>query len=159
MSFCPRGGGRGAHGRGDLHGRERVWQGGHGGMRGSGHTWQRGHAWQGDMRGRGPCIAGDSVRGEGGEGWRRDGHWSGRYASYWNAFLFNIFSEEALIPTQDLHHVKPPALLTATMSSRTLFRIEQPQTMRNTWGWMIWQDKYETQLIKKGCYLLMKFYV
>ena len=32
----------------------------------------RGHAWQGGLRGR------------------RDGHCSGRYASYWNAFLFNM---------------------------------------------------------------------
>ena len=36
-----------------------------------------GHAWQGGgMHGRG-----EGVRG------RRDGHWSGRYASYWNGFL------------------------------------------------------------------------
>ena len=32
----------------------------------------RGHAWQGSMRGR------------------RDSHCSGRYASYWNAFLFSF---------------------------------------------------------------------
>ena len=47
----------------------------------------RGCAWQGRMCGigggcgRGACIA-RGVRG------RRDGHCSGRYASYWNAFLF-----------------------------------------------------------------------
>ena len=34
----------------------------------------RGHVWQGDVRGR------------------RDGHCSGRYASYWNAFLLFQFS-------------------------------------------------------------------
>ena len=48
------------HGRGVMHGRE------HG----------RG------MCGWGVCMAGWGVRG------RTDGHYSGRYASYWNAFLF-----------------------------------------------------------------------
>ena len=54
----------------------------------------RGHAWQGDVR-QGMCT-GDM---HGGDAWqegvcmvggmrgRRDGHCSGRYASYWNAFL------------------------------------------------------------------------
>ena len=40
----------------------------------------RGHAWQRGMHGRGLCMAGG----------RRDGHYSGRYASYWNAFLFQF---------------------------------------------------------------------
>ena len=35
-----------------------------------GCTWRGGHVWQGGVRGR------------------RDWHWSGRYASYWNAFFF-----------------------------------------------------------------------
>ena len=39
-----------------------------------------GHAWQGGMHGRGSCLTG-GVCG------RRDGHCSGRHASYWNAFL------------------------------------------------------------------------
>ena len=51
-----------------------------------------GRAWQGSMRGacttggrawQGACIAGD-MRG------RRDGHCSGRYASYWNALLLSM---------------------------------------------------------------------
>ena len=45
------------------------------GLEGWGCTW--GHAWQG----RG-------VYGKGGVRGRKDGHCSGRYASYWNAFLF-----------------------------------------------------------------------
>ena len=42
----------------------------------------RGHVWQG-VCGGGACMAG-GVRGT------RDGHCSRRYASYWNAFLFQI---------------------------------------------------------------------
>ena len=46
-----------------MHGGGHAWQGGmHGG---GGHVW-----WKGDMHGKG------------------DGHCSGQYASYWNAFLF-----------------------------------------------------------------------
>ena len=41
----------------------------------------QGGGWQGDVRGRGVCLAG-SVRG-------RNGRCSGRYTSYWNAFLFH----------------------------------------------------------------------
>ena len=49
-----------------------------------------GHAWQGCMVGdvysRGACMVG-GMRG------RRNDHYSGRYSSYWNAFLFlNDFS-------------------------------------------------------------------
>ena len=36
-----------------------VWQGGGGGMHGRGCAWQKGHAWQGGMRGRGVCMAGE----------------------------------------------------------------------------------------------------
>ena len=42
----------------------------------------RGHAWLGDMHGQG------GMRG------RRDGHCSGRYKSYWNAFL--LFRSELI---------------------------------------------------------------
>ena len=64
-SMCGRGGG-GDEWQGDMHGMGCVWQGG---MHGRGHVWW-GHAWLGGMCGR------------------RDGHCSGRYASYWNAFLW-----------------------------------------------------------------------
>ena len=62
--------------------------------------------WQGDvcmggggaMCGRGACMAGGAyvVRGGGmcdrGQACRRDGHWSGWYASYWDAFLLRLVS-------------------------------------------------------------------
>ena len=41
----------------------------------------------GGMCDRGPCMAG-------GMGGRRDGHCSGRYASYWNAFLYLFFQPD-----------------------------------------------------------------
>ena len=44
-----------------------------------------GCAWQGAMHDRGACVAG-GVRA------RRDGHCSGRYASFWNAFLLLVFN-------------------------------------------------------------------
>ena len=49
-----------------------------------------GLAWQGvcmagGMHGRGTCVAG-GVRA------RRDGHCSGRYVSFWNAFLLLVFN-------------------------------------------------------------------
>ena len=51
-----------------------------------------GHVWQGGMCGRGACVAGGMCgRGAcmpGGVRGRTDGHCSGRYASYWNAFLW-----------------------------------------------------------------------
>ena len=52
-----------------------------------GHAWwgvcmAGGHAWQGGMHDRRVCVVG-SVCGRG------DSHCSGRYASYWNAFLFS----------------------------------------------------------------------
>ena len=46
-------------------------------MHGVGHVWQEGSAWPG---GGGLCG-------------RIDGHCSGRYASYWNAFLLNDFNK------------------------------------------------------------------
>ena len=95
---------------------EHVWQGVcmAEGMHGRGHAWQGhgacmagGHAWQGGMHGRGACVGGVHGRGvcvagkhvwqgcawQGGHAWqgsvryRREGHCSGRYASYWNAVL------------------------------------------------------------------------
>ena len=73
--------GGGVHG-GGMHGRQHAWQGG---MCGRGHAWQGacmvgvgvwwGHAWQK------VCMARGMHR-------RRDGHCSGLYPSYWNAFLF-----------------------------------------------------------------------
>ena len=66
----------GMNGKG-VHGRVCVWQGvcvagGHacGGMHG-------GVCLTGGMRDRGACVCG-----------RSDGHCSGQYVSYWNAFLF-----------------------------------------------------------------------
>ena len=64
---------------------EHAWQG-------NVHGWgvAGGHAWQGT------CVAGGGVHGmhggvtcmAGGMRRGRDSHCSGRYASYWNAFLF-----------------------------------------------------------------------
>ena len=52
-----------------------------------------GHVYmaRGGMHGQGSCVAGGGVRG------RRDGHCSGRYASYWNAFLFLIQNQVVII--------------------------------------------------------------
>ena len=44
--------GRGACMAGAVHGRR--------------HAWQRGHAWQGGMRGRGACVAGELATAAGG---------------------------------------------------------------------------------------------
>ena len=49
----------------------------------------RGCAWQGDMCGRGACMAEGHVWQRGMRG-RTDGHCSGRYASYWNVFLLLV---------------------------------------------------------------------
>ena len=62
---------------GGMHGRE--------GVHGRGMCGVGGHAWQ-----EGACVlGGGGVRGRGWEGvrGRRDGHHSGRYASYWISFL------------------------------------------------------------------------
>ena len=64
--FCPRGGGR-------------AWQGGVC----SGGEHCRGHAWQGEMRDRGRAWWG-GVRGR----YYEIQSMGGRYASYWNAFMF-----------------------------------------------------------------------
>ena len=69
-----------------------------------GCAWQRrGHAWHREgVHREGACVAGGrvcmargcmtgGVHGVGGMCGRRDGHCSGLYASYWNAFLFKIF--------------------------------------------------------------------
>ena len=85
----------GLHGEGGMCGKEgHVWWrgacvakkgGGHewwGDMHVGGHGWQR-HAWQG-VAWCWLCMAGGGMRG------RRDGHCRGRYASYWNAFLFSF---------------------------------------------------------------------
>ena len=50
-----------------------------GGMHGREACMAGGHAWQVGMHGRG----------------QRDSHCSGRYGSYWNAFLFLILSHFA----------------------------------------------------------------
>ena len=75
-----------------------------GGMHGGGHVWwghashgacvegacmaggmhDRRHMWQGGMCGRGHVW-------EGGMRGRRDSHCSGRYVSYWNVFLLDIY--------------------------------------------------------------------
>ena len=55
-----------------------------GGLHGRGMCMARGHVWQG------VCVAGGRMHG------RRDGHCSGRYASYWNAFLFRYNEKHSL---------------------------------------------------------------
>ena len=67
-------------------------------MHDRGHAWQGvcmaegGHAWQGGMCG-------------GGMHGRRDGHWSGRYASYWNAFFFIEMNSFKLLCTEWKVHI------------------------------------------------------
>ena len=76
QEFCPLGG--------------HAWQGGmHGGGMPGGGVHGRGHAWQGGVCSGGTCMAG-GVRG------RKNDNCSGRYASYWNAFLFGVSSESQL---------------------------------------------------------------
>ena len=87
QEFCPQ---RGVHGT-------------VGGMCGRGHAWQ-GVCMAGGMHGRGVCMAGGMCGGghawwgdawQGGHVWqggmcgRKNGNCRGRYASYWNAFLFD----------------------------------------------------------------------
>ena len=80
--------------QGGMHGRGHV-----GGMHGKGHAWWRGCAWQGSIHGRGVCMAG-GIHGSGGmlgSGGPPSRYYeirsmSGRYSSYWNAFLFCSFS-------------------------------------------------------------------
>ena len=63
-----------------MHGRGMCMVGGwQGGMHGKGHAWQGGvHGMHGGVT----CMAGGMRCG-------RDSHCSGRYASYWNSFLFD----------------------------------------------------------------------
>ena len=51
-----------------------------GGVHGLGHAW-----WGACVAGG--CVMGACVVGGGGVRGRREGHCSGRYASYWNVFL------------------------------------------------------------------------
>ena len=96
VSVCPQGGRRacvagGVHGSGGVHGR---------GVHGWGHVWQRVACMAGRVRGgggvhgrgafvvwgmrdRGACMAGGSMR----DRYHEIRSISGRYASYWNAFL------------------------------------------------------------------------
>ena len=76
--------------KGGMHGEKgHAWQrrgmcGERGGMHGErGHVWPRGACME-----KGACMAkgGCMAKGHG----RRDGHYSGRYTSYWNAFLLII---------------------------------------------------------------------
>ena len=82
----------GMHGQGGVHGRGHAWQGGAcvagtcmvGGVHGGGGV----HGREGGMHGRGAymtCMPPGRYYGYG------IGSMSGRYASYWNAFLCRIF--------------------------------------------------------------------
>ena len=71
-----------------------------GGMCGEGGPCMAGgHAWQRGVCGRGECVAGEGVCMAGGHAWhahipnttRYGRSMRGRYASYWNAFLLNLF--------------------------------------------------------------------
>ena len=74
----------GAYVAGGMCGRVHAWQGG---MCGRGHAWQ-GACVAGGMHGRGVWIAGGVPPGR----YYMIRSMSGRYASYWNAFLFQIHS-------------------------------------------------------------------
>ena len=92
----------GMHGKGVMCGRGHTWGGMcGGGMHGKGDMHGRGHAWQGHEW-QGLCMAGGMHGGEGRHG-RRDGHCSGRYASYWNAFLFNLVFVKYICLTSVTH--------------------------------------------------------
>ena len=82
---------------GDMHGRGGVCMAGgtcvvgsmhgRGGMRGKGVCMARGHAWQGCV-----CVAGGWHGREGMHGrYYEIQSMSGRYASYWNAFLLDFY--------------------------------------------------------------------
>ena len=60
-----------------------------GGMCGGGMHDRGAHVWQGTVRGRGVCMAG-GMCGRGCVCGSKDGHCSGRYASYWKAFLLKM---------------------------------------------------------------------
>ena len=84
-----------------MHGRGCAWQEGVHGREVHG----RGRAWQGGVHGI------------------RDGHCSGRYASYWNAFLF-IIKVVVVVPGQDFSEMERGSYLprgTIPMKSRTFW--------------------------------------
>ena len=68
---------------GGVYGVGCAWQRG---MHGRGCAWQEGHAWRGGMSGGG----GGGMRGR----YYEICSMSGRYASYWNAFLLAIFAAD-----------------------------------------------------------------
>ena len=116
------------HGEEGMHGK-----GGGGMYGKGEHAWQGSHAWRGvhgrkvcmagGMHGRGVCVArgihdsgvcmargvcGREVHGrgctwQGGMCGRRDGHCSGRYTSYYNAFLFIMIIVNAESLLQKMH--------------------------------------------------------
>ena len=66
----------------------------HGGMCGREHAWQEGvhgtgACMAGGVYGKRVCMVEGGMHGRGGMRGRRDDHSSGRYVSYWNAFLFH----------------------------------------------------------------------
>ena len=95
-----------------------------GGVHGRGHAWWGEHAWQGTcvaggMCGRGACMAGGvcMARGAcvaGGHAWYTPPRryyeirsMSGRYASYWNAFLlFNCSDVQDVLEMMGVFHNK-----------------------------------------------------
>ena len=103
------------------------------------HVWQGGHAWQGiGMHGRGVCMAGGmckrggacmaggvfvvgSMHGRGGgvRG-RNNGNCSGRYASYWNAFLFSNWYTGLFILNKSDKETKSEAQVSERRWIRTL---------------------------------------
>ena len=65
------------------------------------HSIHRGAVHARGMHGRGVCVAGGMHGRRGSMHGRRDGHCSGRYASYWNAFLLSqIFLTYLIYPYQ-----------------------------------------------------------
>ena len=74
--------------QGEVCGRRRCMAGGKC-MEGEVHGRGQGACLEGGVCMVGACMAGSMHGGEGMHG-RRNGHWSGHYASYWNAFLFYI---------------------------------------------------------------------
>ena len=57
-----------------------------------GGTHGRGRVWQG------ACMAGEACMAEVGmRDSRRDSHYSGRYASYWNAFFFYLLIQSLVV--------------------------------------------------------------
>ena len=77
--------GRGMCG-GGMHGRGHAWQG----CAWWGHVWQEGMHVKGGMHGKGACVAGGCMVGGMRGRYYEIRSMSGRYASYWNAFLFDL---------------------------------------------------------------------